>query len=669
MEARARPGHDLSPDQKLESELLTSRLSRLGLIYRVGRSLSPQTGLEVGMAITGAERRMIGAFAIWLLLVACVPSGTASVARPDDGPLTQVAVAPIFIRETSNYYTSIYFFNASSRRIHAGVEFMRFPERLSVSLGPGESRVESSEEFLPQNPDEWGHDVAWLRHDGDRPDDVRASVVVVNSLAAPERSFSVPFQCARPQEAGTGDNQRTLVALLAPRGRTDFLELGLANLGDTFAEVDVEMRIECESGISASDDPQVLHVNLDAGRSTIYDLNHFLSNLPEQGFGSITVRTTSAFVVAHAAGLRRDPPDGSGDSEYYDLELVDPSLSVSNTKLLAPVVFDPEAASVVYVSARNMSHDSSQTATITIPAPSGPLSKQIALAASEERVVSFDARELTPDEERFVSTVTVVHDGAPVDVVACALTVNSEDLQAIPARAVSAPPANAARLVCPYLQNVSGFAANLIVSNFGDEAATVGVRMVSADKGAKPVTTVPIVVPPHSSVVEDLAGYRDALPARYSQVGAIELLPIRGGSSVGAVLLTELRWIRIGGTLDRIYFAQCTRLDPVEGLGVGEDVLVFPNHLLAVPSDDYPLTFVTHGGPPPRLKIGQGFGHVTVPESAPGGTYESVYRSPDGIPSHKFKIHATSSATGERLAGATVVVYLYEFYLPRSGTP
>lgn len=190
--------------------------------------------------------------------------------------------------------------------------------------------------------------------------------------------------------------------------------------------------------------------------------------------------------------------------------------------------------------------------------------------------------------------------------------------------------------------------------------------MVSADKGARPVTTLPIVVPPHSSVVEDLAGYRDALPARYSQVGAIELLPIRGGSSVGAVLLTELRWIRIGGTLDRIYFAQCTRLDPVEGLGVGEDVLVFPNHLLAVPADDYPLTFVTRGGLPPRLKIGQGFGHVTLPEPAPGGTYESVYRSPDGIPSHKFKIHASSSATGDRFPGATVVVYLYEFYLPRT---
>ena len=617
------------------------------------------------MALLINEGRLISVAAIWLVLGAPFASGTASGARPDDAPLTQVAVAPLFYHRTDYHYSSIYFFNASSRRIHAVVEFGRFTERISVSLGPGESRFVNSEDVLPENPNEWGHDVAWLRHDGDRPDDVRASVVV-NARVSTERSFSVPFRSARPQEPGTDGGERTLVALLAPLGRTDFLELGIANLGDTYAQIDVEMRLACESGGSISDDPQAVHVNLDAGKSAVYDLNYFLDNLPEQGFGSITVRSTSANIVAHAAGLRREPPDGSGDSELYDLEFVDPSVSTSSTKLLSPVVFDRDAASVVYVSARNVSRESSRIATVTIPAPSGLLSKQIALEPGEERVVSFDAHELTPDVERLVSTVTVAHDGAPADVVACALTVNSEDLQAIPARAVSAPPQNSARLVCPYLQNVSGFAANLVVTNFGDDEATVGVRMVSADKGARPVTTLPIVVPPHSSVVEDLAGYRDALPARHSQVGAIELLPIRGGSSVGAVLLTEIRWIRIGGTLDRIYFAQCTRLDPVEGLGVGEDVLVFPNHLLAVPADDYPLTFVTRGGPPPRLKIGQGFGHVTVPEPAPGGTYESVYRSPDGIPSHKFKIHASSSATGDRFPGATVVVYLYEFYLPRT---
>lgn len=621
------------------------------------------------MAILDAERRMIGAIAIWLLLAACVPLGTASVARPDAGPLTQVAVAPLFWHQTDYYYSSIHFFNASRHRIHAVVEFVRFPERITVSLGPGESRIVNSEDVLPQDPNAFGHDVAWLRHDGDRPDDLRANVVVVNPRSSSEQSFSVPFQYSRPQQAGTGGGERTLVALLVPLGRTDYLELGLANLGDTYAEVDVEMRLASESGGSASDEPQVVHVNLEAGKSALYDLRFGLSNLPEQGFGSITVRSASAYVVAHAAGLRRDPPDGSGDSELYDMEFVDPSVSTSSTTLLSPVVFDRDAASVIHVSARNMSRESPRVATVTIPAPSGPLSKEIVLAPGEERVVSFDALELTPGEERFVSTVTVVQDGAPADVVACALTVNSEDLQAIPARAVSVPPPNTARLVCPYLRNVSGFAANLVVTNFGDEEATVGVRMVVADKGARPVTTVPIVVPPHSSIVEDLAGYRDALPARYSQVGAIELLPIRGGSSVGAVLLTELRWIRIGGTLDRIYFAQCTRLDPVEYLGVDEDVLVFPNHLLAVPADEYPLTFVTHGAPPPRLKIGQGFGHVTVPEPEPDGTFESVYRSPDGIPLHKFKIHASSVVTGGRLPGATVVVYLYESYLPRFETP
>ena len=99
---------------------------------------------------------------------------------------------------------------------------------------------------------------------------------------------------------------------------------------------------------------------------------------------------------------------------------------------------------------------------------------------------------------------------------------------------------------------------------------------------------------------------------------------------------------------------QCTRLEPVEGLGVGEDVLVFPNHLLAVPNEAYPLMFVTHGGLAPRLKVRGDRGGVTNPEPTPGATFGSVYTSPDGIPSHKFKIRAVSSESGAPLPGAAV---------------
>lgn len=614
-----------------------------------------------------------------LVLLAGAPTPKAETRGAPTGEMREVAVAPIFDTAEGEYYPTVHLVNVSGRSVHAEVEFRtNVSNTVAVELEAGESRTINGVDVLPADPPYEGRSgSAWLRHDGAAPDDVRA-VVLVEGQDGDGNCYSVPFESAR--ESG-GDAPRTLVADLIGLGRYGYSEIGYANLGDEPATVDVTLRGVLPDGTMTADS-SVSSLVVQPHESFLSIPGMVWTGSPDVAFGSIVASTTSPNVVARVVNHRSDE-EGRLLPRIDDQEALDPSLARSTSKVLSPVVFDPSVGSTVYVSVHNMTANARRVARVTIPFGSFDVSRDVPLDPGEVRVVSFRSRDGAPSRDRTVSHVEVEHDGAPSDVVVAALTTDEDDERSIPARLVSAPEADAPRLVSPYLRVEAVFDAELVVTNFGDEDATFGARMlVSRDEGefgikagvpkslVRPVTSLPVTVPARTTIMLDIGDYLNDLSFKLHLLGAVELLKIRGGSRLGAVILTRddllaasngaeaTKKTRIAERFAPSNFTQVVRFAPAQNVEARPTTIAYRNHVYANPDGSYDLTFVTNDGAP-KLSVGRGLGTVTTPVLGDDGAYHAVYQAPHDIPSHRFFIRARSAETGKELDDATIVVYLY----------